>query len=195
MSDNLQKLANLVWELRFLSLASQTAHWRVFGPTSYSDHQLFGRIYEKLNELLDPMAERLTAFSEFDDERYVDPVAQAKYVFKRTQHLAPDLKEALMDAGLAATFFYTHLLTLTKKMRGMSREMKTEGYLTYGLDDLLASTANDLETLVYFLERRSQKMEGPSNSPSGVTVEPAAGPMSTPFDSLPPVLFLGPQGL
>lgn len=198
MSHNLQKLANLVWELRFLSLASQTAHWRVFGPTSYSDHLLFGRVYEKLDELIDPMAERLTAFAEFEDERYVDPVQQARYVFKRMQKLAPELKEAFLDANLAATFFYEHLLRLTRKMRGLSSEMRTEGFLTYGLDDLLASSANELETLVYFLERRSQQMSGPSmpSSPPGPMPQaPAAVPASPfPFPLPPPALVFGPRG-
>lgn len=183
MTTNLQTLANLVWELRFLSMAAQTAHWRVFGPTSYSDHLLFGRIYEKLDALLDPLAERLTAFSEFDDERYVDPVEQARYVLKRTKQLAPDLKEALLDANQAATFFYKHLLKFTRRLRGLSSEMRTEGFLTYGLDDLLASTANEMETLVYFLERRSQHMVSPPSVPSPFSGIP-----------MPPALVFGPQG-
>ncbi len=193
MAHNLQVLANVVWELRFLSMAAQTAHWRVFGPTSYSDHLLFGRIYEKLDELLDPMAERLTAFSEFDDERYVDPVQQAKYVFVRMRKLGPELKAALLDANQAATFFYEHLLRLTRKLRSLSSKMRTEGFLTYGLDDLLASTANELETLVYFLERRSQQMEGPSSAPLSPPVSAPLPP--PPFSALPmppPALVFGP---
>jgi DNA-binding ferritin-like protein len=199
MAHNLQVLANLVWELRFLSMAAQTAHWRVFGPTSYSDHLLFGRIYEKLDSLLDPMAERLTAFSEFNDERYVDPVAQARYVFKRMKKLAPEMKEAFLDANLAATFFYEQLLRLTRKMRSLSSTLRTEGFLTYGLDDLLASTANEIETLVYFLERRSQQMAGPGLPPPGFQApEPAPQPAALPpFPMLPmppPALVLGPRG-
>lgn len=191
MTQNLQILANLVWELRFLSMASQTAHWRVFGPSSYSDHLLFGRVYEKLDDLLDPMAERLTAFSEFSDEVFVDPVQQAAYVYSRTMELAPALQESLLDANLAAAFFYEHLLSLTRKLRSLSVAMRTEGYLTYGLDDMLASTANELETLVYFLERRSQQV-APAVSPS-----PAPVPASelTPVPVAPPALVFGPKGV
>jgi len=165
MTQNLQKLSHLVWELRFLSIASQTAHWRVFGPTAYADHLLFGRIYEKLDELLDPLAERLTAFSQFEDEKYVCPLTQARYVYKRMKKLYPALKESLLNADLAASFFYEHLLALTQKMRALSSSMREDGFLTFGLEDLLASTSDDLETLVYFLERRSQQM-GPGAAPA-----------------------------
>lgn len=189
MSFDLQPLSNLVWELRFLSMAAQTAHWRVFGPTSYSDHQLFGLIYEKLNGLLDPLAERLTAFSEFDDSRYVSPVDQARYVFKRMKQVGPQLERALLDSQLAATFFYEQLLTLTRKLRTLSAKFRTEGYLTYGLDDMLASSASELETLVYFLERRSQQMAPlPAPTPGSPPV------LNTPI-ALPPALVFGPRGV
>jgi len=191
MAHNLQKLSNLVWELRFLSMASQAAHWRVFGPTSYSDHQLFGRIYEKLDDLLDPLAERLTAFSEFEDTRYVNPLEQARYVYRRMTKVAPELERSLLDANLAATFFYENLLSLTRKLRGLSSAIKAEGYLTYGLDDLLASTASELETLVYFLERRSQQMAGPGLSPQSM---PSPAPPAMPFP-MPPALVFGPRGV
>lgn len=190
MTQNLQILANLVWELRFLSMAAQTAHWRVFGPTSYSDHLLFGRVYEKLDALLDPMAERLTAFSEFSDESFVDPVQQAGYVYSRMMELGPDLQQSLLDANLAASFFYEHLLSLTRQLRSLSVAMRTEGYLTYGLDDMLATTANELETLVYFLERRSQQMSSPEPaSPTPLPVE-----QLTPVPVAPPALVFGPRG-
>jgi hypothetical protein len=156
MVKRLQGLSHIVWELRFLSMTAQTAHWRVFGPTAYTDHLLFGRIYEKLDELLDPLAERLTALSKFDDEKYVCPLSQARYVYKRTKKLFPRLQKALLSSDLASLFFYEQLLSLTQRMRGLSSELKVEGFLTFGLEDLLASTADDLETLVYFLERRSQ---------------------------------------
>lgn len=168
----LQDLSHLVWELRFLSLTAQTAHWRVFGPSAYADHLLFGRIYEKLDELLDPLAERLTALSQADDEKYVCPLSQAQYILKRTQELFPVIQKSLRDPNLASAFFYTELLSLTQRLRGLSSTMRSEGFLTFGLEDLLASTADDLETLVYFLERRSQLPRSPFEpiSESGLVV-------------------------
>jgi len=156
MQNHLQLLSQLVWELRFLSMASQVAHWRVFGPSSYGDHLLFGQVYEKLNELLDPLAERLTAFSQFEDEVYVSPLAQAQYVYDRTRALYPELQKSLMDAEETSLFFYQHLLSLTKQMRAFGSLLREGDFLTYGLEDMLASTSNELETLVFFLERRSQ---------------------------------------
>jgi hypothetical protein len=140
------------------------------------------------------MAERLTAFSEFSDEVFVDPVQQAAYVYSRMMELGPSLQEALLDANLAAAFFYEHLLSLTRKLRSLSVAMRTDGYLTYGLDDMLASTANELETLVYFLERRSQ-MAPPIPSPAPMTSAPAPTTELTPIPVAPPALVFGPRGV
>jgi DNA-binding ferritin-like protein len=59
---NLMRLSHLVWELRFFAMASQAAHWRVFGPTSYSDHELYKRVYEKRDSRHSPnsMIERMS---------------------------------------------------------------------------------------------------------------------------------------
>jgi len=165
----LQKLSNLVWELRFWQLASQTAHWRVFGPSSYSDHLLYGQVYEKLADLVDPLAERLTALSQFDDEKYVDPVQQAKYVYSRMKKLGPSLQEVLLDADSTSLFFYQELLALSRKFRSLSSTFRKSGILTLGLEDLLATTANEIEILVFFLERRSQK---PAPQPPSLSVVP-----------------------
>lgn len=192
MNDSLQSLSHLVWELRFLSIAAQTAHWRVFGPSSYSDHQLFGSVYEKLNDLLDPLAERLTAMSQFDDVKYVDPVAQARYVYKKMRKLGPALSQALNHADTTAAFFYEELLSLTRRFRGLSSDIKAGGFLSYGLDDLLAGTANDLETLVYFLERRSQLPGSSSSPPVSSPVGPA--PVAPTMQMPPPALIFGPRG-
>lgn len=160
MTD-LQQFSHLVWEFRYLSMAAQTAHWRVFGPTSYSDHQLYGRVYEKLNELLDPLAEQLTRLSEMDDTVHVDPVTQAKHVYLRMMDTGPRLKSALQDPNQTAAFFYEELLKLTRHMRQIASDIAHSGELSLGLEDLLASTAGELETLVYFLERRAQLLLKP----------------------------------
>ena len=166
MKKDLQVLASLVWELRFLSMTAQIAHWRVFGPSSYSDHLLLGRIYEKLNDLLDPLAEQLTAISTFSDDTYVCPLQQAKHVERRTQELFPDLEESLQAPDTMAAFMYEHLLSLSRSMRALAEAMRHGGYLSFGLEDLLASTAAEIDKLVFFLERRTMLLspKAPKNS-------------------------------
>lgn len=157
MKDHsLEMLSQLVWELRFLSMAAQTAHWRVFGPTSWSDHELYKLIYEKLDELLDPLAERLTAFAGMRDQKYVCPLAQARYVHVRTQELFPVLRSALEDPDTTSAFFYEQFLSLTRSFRSFAVDLAHGGEITFGLEDLLASTAGEMEQLLFFLERRSQ---------------------------------------
>lgn len=167
---NLEALSQLVWELRFLSVASQTAHWRVFGPTSYSDHLLYGRVYEKLDELLDPLAERLTAFAQMEDRKYVCPLEQARYVHVRMTEVGPRLEEALEDPNLTAAFFYNEMHSLTRRMRTFASDVAHGNDMTFGLEDMLASTANDLETLVYFLERRAQILLKPAGGTQALGV-------------------------
>jgi DNA-binding ferritin-like protein len=159
----LEALSQLVWELRYLSMAAQVAHWRVFGPTSYSDHLLYGRVYEKLNDMLDPLAEKLTALSQMEDRKYVCPLEQAKYVHLRMTDSMPRLQEALEDPNLTAAFFYNELLSLTRRMRSFASEIAHGEEMTFGLEDFLGDMSGDLETLVYFLERRAQVILSPSS--------------------------------
>jgi hypothetical protein len=41
------------------TLVSQVSHWNVRGPNFYESHQLFGRVYEALDSLMDGLVERL----------------------------------------------------------------------------------------------------------------------------------------
>ena len=153
---NLEAFSHLVWELRFLSMASQAAHWRAFGPSAWGDHALYKLLYEKMDELLDPMAERLTAFAQMKDRVYVCPLAQARYVHSRMQQVFPVLSQALEDPDRTAAFFYEELLHLTRSFRSVAVDIAAGDELTYGTEDLLAGTASELEQLLFFLERRSQ---------------------------------------
>ena len=50
-------LANILAALRVSAEIAQGAHWRAAGPNSYSDHQLYGEVYQGLYHALDPLAE------------------------------------------------------------------------------------------------------------------------------------------
>tara|TARA_R100000656_G_scaffold104176_1_gene76147 strand:+ start:172694 stop:173173 length:480 start_codon:yes stop_codon:yes gene_type:complete len=155
MSMNLEILANLVWELRFLSMVSQTAHWRVFGPSAPGDHGLYKVVYEKLDELLDPLAEVLTAHLEFND-RVVCPLAQATYVRERMDSIMPHLEGTLQNPDALAVLVFEEVKSLVHHFREIAAEIGGSTGLTFGLEDRLASTASELESLMYFLERRAQ---------------------------------------
>lgn len=52
MCDLIAKLDTLHWQL-------WTAHWQAAGPTSYSDHMLYGRLYGEVYGEIDPVAEKI----------------------------------------------------------------------------------------------------------------------------------------
>jgi len=75
----------------------------------------------------------------------------------------PKLESALLDPSLTAAFFYEELYALTRHMRSFASDVAHGEEMSLGLEDILAGTASELETLVYFLERRAQVIVSPVN--------------------------------
>ena len=62
MNEELTVLANkTVKSLNDSTIVSRLSHWNVRGNSSYECHLLFGRIYDDLSDLMDPLVEQLRA--------------------------------------------------------------------------------------------------------------------------------------
>ena len=57
--DVVSSLQRLLCNLHGLYLMYRSAHWTASSATSYSDHQLFQRLYEPIPDEIDTLAERL----------------------------------------------------------------------------------------------------------------------------------------
>lgn len=137
-------LSDLLAIVRGIYEAEHSFHWRTRGPTFYSDHLLFGRIYEATYAELDTIAEKLIGLT--GDCEAVAPVAQAQ-------------KTAAFLAGCGcghdpANFAYEalalekHLIELVSSILAMYK-----GHLSTGLENFLQDLADRHETHVYLLSQ------------------------------------------
>lgn len=178
--NELGKFGSLIFmflEIRFLQFLTQYFHWEVKGPTSYSDHMMYGKIYEQLQVLSDGFAERLVAFSTNLSPHVTNPGVQAAYTTKRIQSLKCKEWPILNPCDMALCL-YQEFLNFTLTSRVYSEAMDSEGYLTLGLEDLIASTSDEIESMLYFLERRTGLSSGELMQASMDTVYETLGPLA-----------------
>jgi DNA-binding ferritin-like protein len=152
-------LGNLLAHLRALGWNHLTSHWQVSGDSFYGDHLLFERLYGKVVEETDGLAEKLVGL--FGTEA-VNGAEQAKL-----------MAFALHQASETACP-YQRALRMEQAFQVMLEKsldvMDHLGVLSLGLDDMLRTMANDHETHLYLLQQRL----------SGVKVASAQGASSNP---------------
>jgi len=128
--------------LRALQWNYLTSHWQIGGDSSYGDHLLFERLYDKTTEETDGLAEKLVGTFGI---AAVDAVEQAR---KMTFTLAVWDIGCPFERGLKAErMFQVALKDCLDALEGM-------GELSLGMDDFLRTMANDHETHQYLLQQR-----------------------------------------
>jgi len=128
-----------------ISNIAQTAHWSAKGRDFYEDHLLFERIYNAFNGFVDPVAEKAVGMSK--DGRIVDTcrLMKATYAFvEETNHLG---QEELSTKVLIAVQSYKKLVTKCYI------DMKADGLLTPGIENLLQGLLDETEKQEYLLGR------------------------------------------
>ena len=120
-----------------------TSHWQARGPTAYSDHLLFERLYNGVREEIDALAEKLVAM-------YGGEHVSAGFL---GVHLSSCLKrfEDVEDAVDRGLFSEEALLELIEQAYD---QLEDSGGLTMGMDDLLMTIADSHETHIYLLQQR-----------------------------------------
>lgn len=121
------------------------AHWTAKGQSSYSDHQLFERLYKSTQEEYDKLAERLVGLVGPEAVDGVFTLAAAKNEFWVKECGQGDVLcaaqngESETQAVLASAY----------------RELDTHMALTLGLDETIMSLASQHETNAYLLKQRA----------------------------------------
>lgn len=138
-------LVSYISLLRFLYLYYQNAHWSVKGLNFYNSHLLFQRLYEGVQENVDATAEKIMGnFSNV----YLDLNLHLKFMQDLNQN--KKVEDSFVD-------FAQNALSLEGKLQKISSSLKESltslNLLSLGLDDLLASQANDGETRMYLLKQ------------------------------------------
>lgn len=144
--EKYSELAVVLSALRGLAILHQTHHWQASGPTSYSDHLLFERLYNDIQPDIDSTAEKLVGLNKGA------MVMFTKHVIGLSTFLK-SVKEHSTSDDLTRISLEAELLLLSLIETVMDR-LKVSGLLTRGLEQHLGNIADKHETAVYLLKRR-----------------------------------------
>lgn len=148
-------LAALVAWHRAAFFVHQTHHWQTRGPSYYGDHQLFMRIYEEIDPLIDQLAERAIGVSG-------DPSVVSLGVQMTLMGLA--FNTGFSDAGSPEEMPGISLYFERRLLEALERAYATleqQDALSMGVDDLLQAIASKHEEFVYLLQQRSRTADDP----------------------------------
>lgn len=146
------ELAAITAIQRAAGLVHQSLHWRTRGPLFYSDHLLFERVYNKVNDTVDALAEKTIGLGSY---HLMDPLTQSNQISALVQYLCADTTP---DAQASFYPNFSHaievqcvtLITLAKNA------LEAKGQLTNGLDNQLQGILDDHEQLIYLLKQRTE---------------------------------------
>ncbi|MBC61956.1 MAG: DNA starvation/stationary phase protection protein Dps [Zetaproteobacteria bacterium] len=128
-----------------LTLQAKQAHWNVKGMNFIALHDLFDKLYEKLNELTDMTAERITALSS-------DAFGSVQQINKET------ILTAYPNNIHSGKEHLESLSSATAKICKYVRESieKTSDNGDMGTSDLFTELSRDLDQYLWFLEAHLQ---------------------------------------
>ena len=144
------ELSALIAVAQAASSIHRSAHWIARGQSFNSDHEMYGELYESLNEGIDVIAERAVGLGA---DACVDVVTLTESAAQVIRELcapstvpAPD---ALAERSLAAEFFLLRFADCVIK------SMREIGTLSSGIDNMLQEFCDSRERALYKLRRRS----------------------------------------
>lgn len=166
-------LAYILGALTALRQGFHSSHWQSSGPSSYSDHLLFERLYNSVSADIDTLGEKLVAM-------YGGEAVAA--------HQLATIQANLLTEWSQEQDPFARNLTAVHELQDIVHSaydaMKVSGELTLGMDDFLMSMANSHETTIYLLQ---QRLGGrPSNAPPTAPMTPPAGGPVAPQGGKPP---------
>jgi hypothetical protein len=146
-------LVSVLVFLRSLSLIHQSHHWLTSGENYYSDHLLFERLYNQTQEEIDKVGEKAVGAG---DLKYIYPGPQSLLISQVVGSLCNGSKPgAFVEVSVEAERrFILHL-------RYIMKQMEAKGFLTKGIDNLLAGIEDTHEGHLYLLDQRMKRNSDP----------------------------------
>ncbi len=141
---DIESLCGALGALRVLYLVHQNAHWQTKGPTFYSDHLMFQRLYESAASDADKLAERIVGM--FGSEK-LDLMSQALYMNECLGYATTD--KDLVSRGIKAEIKAMELLEQAYYTCQSAQN------LTIGMDDLLMEISSRREDSLYLLRQKT----------------------------------------
>lgn len=138
-------LTVLLSYLRALYQMYQHMHWKAEGPNYYSDHLLYQRLYEGVEDELDGVAEKIIGLH--NDPHMIDSITDSATAAQAVEMLMEDRHdpETFQKTAIRAERI---LLKLIKQLM--------EEDTTDGLEDMLQGLANKHEEHLYLLQQRNR---------------------------------------
>lgn len=137
-------LSGVLTYLQYLRFLHQTNHWNASGSVSYSDHLMFQRLYEGVEDEIDSAAEKLLGYVKHPGGMRVD-----------SQVGALSALSALFPESIPMTSrSYLAELVFLDVLEHFSQLARDSGKSTVGIDDFLASLSDAHETNLYLLKQR-----------------------------------------
>jgi DNA-binding ferritin-like protein len=135
--------------LRHLSMIHQTNHWVSKGDPFYGDHLLFERLYGTVSGEIYQVEEKavgLGGVQNVDLQRQIAQLAKLMQSYSGVSTIPQpsDLAQRSLSAEL----------NFIKCVTALMATMQESGFLTKGLDNLLAGILDSHENLVYLLKQR-----------------------------------------
>jgi len=132
-----------------LYLMYYTFHWKARGANYYGDHELYGRLYEAVQEDIDGIAEK--AIGTTDDDSFITAIRWSMATAKWVNSFDP--------AGVNEPSEFPFIMleaekTYLEMVPRFKQQLEDAGLLTDGVDDALQALANKHEGHVYLLQQR-----------------------------------------
>jgi hypothetical protein len=140
--------------VRALAMIHQGHHWLTFGDSYYADHLLFERLYNETSDEVDQIAEKAVGVGCPKDKLH--PGLQASLVTK-TVHMFCGNGVDVGEGENPISYLRTSLKAEEHFISGLAAiasEMKNNGELTRGTDNLIAGVEDKHESHVYLLKQR-----------------------------------------
>lgn len=145
----LSDLTTLIDALVATRWSHLTSHWRSSGPNSFGDHLMYERLYKKVDDEIDDLAEQLV---QLGGSPAVDPPAMlsdaARRISKIEEHMRPDPQTRLATRALAMEN------ALVRTISDVRLRLQQADALSLGLDNLLAGVADTHNKHLYLLKQR-----------------------------------------
>lgn len=142
------QLSVLLVHLRYVAAMHQTHHWQAKGDGFYGDHKMFGELYETTLEHIDKVAERAVGLGN------VDNVTLALQIEMLNEMTSGATMTSLPQPSDLARKSLSAEINFLRCAKAMSQSLKETGFMTPGLENLIAGIEDEHETHVYMLKQR-----------------------------------------
>lgn len=146
------KLIKVLVATQGLSLIAQTSHWAAKGTNFYQEHLLFERVYNTVSGHIDAIAEKCVGLNK--NGMVVEPCA----LLNANLEFVEAFKS--FNQSDLTTKVYSAVCVHKKITTKVYEELKADGLMTGGIENLIQSLLDDIEQLEYLLGRIQDKIIG-----------------------------------